>query len=604
MDEIQKIQKRAGIVESSQSRYTQMLQDISHVVPQEYIEEVISRGRKVLKRQDRMVWFTRMFKMFCYTRMDITGPDTSEFNTHSPLAQRIQITGDITKLSKQRHDYMTKLAKKAGATIIELSSDVHSMFAGGMEQFIFEQEFEHCFSLGLPEIENVEFGFRPSQNIIEDMHRIEQEWRNQTSELATPAIQRGGELLIDLGGGWAWYDLKTPGCPEEGKTMGHCGNGAGREGDTVLSLRKTVQRGGQEYEKPHLTFILNQKSGALGEMKGRGNDKPSEKYHPAIIQLLLHDRIKTIKGGGYLPENNFSLDDLEEEVKLTLIRQKPSLADLVTMYEVFGFTDEVKQRMDATILEHSRYNYGKIEIDPNNSERFLLNVYTLDGIQELTRDPRIDRLNGFQRMHPIKPVYMNRMRDYEISLDQTLEKGIESEFEERGHDLDWKTLNSYTLGYLLSLKSVHQRYIKRCVETMNFENREIQAELSPSGETLLVRLTVGIDEFLRSLGALVTEGTYTNNSHLAGSIIRDGNYTVLKYDASSSTGYIYDDTDDVHLNILHQFLRNEEVIEARTLTRSDVNPKDVVDFYERIEKFKSKERRKEIADIRRRAGMY
>ena len=55
--------------------------------------------------------------------------------------------------------------------------------------------------------------------------------------------------------------------------------------DTVLSLRQKVTHDGEKYHRPVLTFILDDR-GFLGEMKGRNNNKPSEKYHSYIVELL------------------------------------------------------------------------------------------------------------------------------------------------------------------------------------------------------------------------------------------------------------------------------------------------------------------------------
>ena len=103
--------------------------------------------------------------------------------------------------------------------------------------------------------------------------------------------------------------------------MGHCGNAPRQHtDDVILSLRKVVVSGSDKYHIPHLTFILNG-DGELTEMKGRANEKPAKKYHPYIIKLLLNDAIKGIKGGGYAPENNFSLHDLDENVRKDLMRK-------------------------------------------------------------------------------------------------------------------------------------------------------------------------------------------------------------------------------------------------------------------------------------------
>jgi hypothetical protein len=58
-------------------------------------------------------------------------------------------------------------------------------------------------------------------------------------------------------------------------------------------------------------------------MKGKNNDKPVAKYHPYIIELLKLSIIKHVAGGGYKPENNFSLMDLTDEQLDDLKLKKP-----------------------------------------------------------------------------------------------------------------------------------------------------------------------------------------------------------------------------------------------------------------------------------------
>lgn len=133
-----------------------------------------------------------------------------------------------------------------------------------------------------------------------------------------------GSSFIDLGEqipgeewkGWEWIDLGKGYCDKEARAMGHCGNTGAKPGDNILSLRDPKGRA-------HLTFILN--SGKLGEMKGRSNTKPKKAYHPAIVALLRNDEIDYVVGGGYMPENNFSLDDLDDETKESLLEDKPDL---------------------------------------------------------------------------------------------------------------------------------------------------------------------------------------------------------------------------------------------------------------------------------------
>jgi hypothetical protein len=107
--------------------------------------------------------------------------------------------------------------------------------------------------------------------------------------------------------GWNWVSLGTGRSRDEAAAGGHCGNEGASPGDNILSLRGPNG-------KVHLTFIVNTYTGQLGEAKALNNKKPSKGYHPAIVSLLLSPYISDYQGGGYLQENNFHPNDIEDEL--------------------------------------------------------------------------------------------------------------------------------------------------------------------------------------------------------------------------------------------------------------------------------------------------
>ena len=154
--------------------------------------------------------------------------------------------------------------------------------------------------------------------------------------------------------------------------MGHCGNvPSQRPGDQILSLRRQVQRGDIARWYPVATFILD-RDGQLGEMKGRGNDKPASKYHPYIAELLRHRLISGIKGGGYEPQNNFSMSDLDPAAREQLIRQKPALRGLLSYYEEEGMTDRVLAMLDQQMASRGLPEYESFD---RAKREFVLSTY-------------------------------------------------------------------------------------------------------------------------------------------------------------------------------------------------------------------------------------
>jgi len=150
-----------------------------------------------------------------------------------------------------------------------------------------------------------------------------EEWHEELAarERGKPDQEAKTFLTLDHLGkrwkGWKWVDLEKGYCSKEAEAMGHCGNQGASEGDNIVSLRDA-----EGYA--HLTFIIN--DGFLGEAKGRANDKPSEKYHKPILELLKSKHIDSIKGGGYAPENNFDYHDLHDDHKKEL-EHKPNIND-------------------------------------------------------------------------------------------------------------------------------------------------------------------------------------------------------------------------------------------------------------------------------------
>jgi hypothetical protein len=107
-------------------------------------------------------------------------------------------------------------------------------------------------------------------------------------------------------------------------------------------------------------------------MKGRGNDKPAAKYHPYIVELLRHHMIRGIKGGGYMPENNFSMSDLEPQTREQLIADKPELKGLLGYYEEEGMTDRVLDMLGTKLRERDLPEYESYDAEKRD---FLLNTY-------------------------------------------------------------------------------------------------------------------------------------------------------------------------------------------------------------------------------------
>jgi hypothetical protein len=167
--------------------------------------------------------------------------------------------------------------------------------------------------------------------------------------------------LVDTGDGHAWWSLGKQKCSDEGKAMGHCGNkGSPMDGDNILSLRKEHTIGGAKYYEPKLTFIQN--GDFIGEMKGRGNNKPAPHYHPHISKLLGETGLIPV-GGGYKPENNFDVRDLDEATFNDLVAKRPALGVLrgeskSIHHQAFDQVGDIPQHLAEHLAESPGIHVG------------------------------------------------------------------------------------------------------------------------------------------------------------------------------------------------------------------------------------------------------
>jgi len=174
--------------------------------------------------------------------------------------------------------------------------------------------------VGATEVSKIVWLRQEPDQLVQQLREAERRWQErETNRFVNSSPD---DIVVHtFPNGFQWVLLNRPSCSEEGEAMGHCGNAGAKAGDRILSLRRIEKKGKSKGLRPHLTFVLH-KNGALGEMKARFNKKPTPNYHPYIIELLKNPIIKKIEGGGYLPQNNFSLDDLPDNLRDEIISYK------------------------------------------------------------------------------------------------------------------------------------------------------------------------------------------------------------------------------------------------------------------------------------------
>lgn len=175
------------------------------------------------------------------------------------------------------------------------------------------------------EIKDVQLG--KNDDFDAGMNKLQGAEKSWQENAGSTLVEPKGKKIVDFGNGLAWYDLGTSQDTEEGRALGHCGNaGSPHPNDRILSLRREVRAGSMLHHEPMLTFISNR--GWLGEMKGRANSRPSEKYHPYIAELLKNKSAKGLIGAGYMPEANFHFEDLSPKLREDVRIANPDMVDL------------------------------------------------------------------------------------------------------------------------------------------------------------------------------------------------------------------------------------------------------------------------------------
>lgn len=282
------------------------------------IAQKVSHAKQTLRRKDRIDWYCRWMRITLLMAYINNMREMANHGGSNP--ERIDETKGLwTK-------YVRSLRSDDQHTI----QGATAYMASGR----FDTDMKHFLSLEIDTIQNFTWEFQDPFQLHEIFTEMEKEWASKQDQYLTYDEGEEPTVFVKLGKGWAWYDLETHSCSQEGKAMGHCGNAGGSWGDTVLSLRHRQFLNGKIRHRPSLTFILDD-DGYLGEMKGRGNDKPSEKYHDAIEKLLRDPRVHGIKGGGYMPKNNFRTTDMDEQKRKALVAEKPTMMDIPDLHDLY-----------------------------------------------------------------------------------------------------------------------------------------------------------------------------------------------------------------------------------------------------------------------------
>lgn len=332
---------KRDILLENKKQYMQMMQPLVDVgVIGQPQMTVVDAARKLLKRNDRIVWWLswyRVMKLLSYKQAYDSEMERTN-SGYEPTSENIANYAKIIKMISKYTKNMPETTLKSEMGGFELYWMLEGNYLNHMVALLDQiSAWNDYVWAGTP------------HDLYEIFNNIEQKWQEGRDQIVNPQDMED-EVVIDMGNGQGWVLLRRDYCSAEGEAMGHCGNRQGGRDTqgTILSFRTVIS---DTEHKPHMTFILDSE-GYLGEMKGRANEKPAAKYHKAIVKLLLDDRVKGIKGGGHDPANNFAMEDLTEEQQDFVYAKKPVLEPLNRYYKNHGWDDITKEKLIATVDMH------------------------------------------------------------------------------------------------------------------------------------------------------------------------------------------------------------------------------------------------------------
>lgn len=170
--------------------------------------------------------------------------------------------------------------------------------------------------------------------IIFDLSEIEDELKS-TRKVSKVEYERkiaeaeNTEEYLKVDSKYTWYIIESYSCSFEAYLNQHCGTDS--SADVLFSLRSKDKEG---YFDSHVTISASIKTidkaifgtpavFVVKQVKGKGNNKPNERYWPYIVKLFLEKEFGWQQVGSYKPENDFHIEDLDELSERKFLKEKP-----------------------------------------------------------------------------------------------------------------------------------------------------------------------------------------------------------------------------------------------------------------------------------------
>lgn len=337
------------------------------------IDWAISR----LKKHSRIIWYLKILKVRLLKKYASTDRD------------------------KKMLERELRKFEASGVNRAWLDADTGTVSA---MQYGLDHFFTDAMVKAIPEIANYEPGGKTYVQVILELEQIEKDHMSETGGVSNSKYEHhryvsiqwvreeeDWDLKIPAGGSLSWwwcpdsYSKSLQRSMSDKDGVGHCGTCQDSD-SSIWVLAETID---DESIVPHLSFEVN--DGVLLQMKGYLNSKPQNRYHPAIVELLIHGDIRRVKGGTWKPETDFKFSDLSEGEQETVSKSNPDLAPLSHILHKMGVTEESVEVVNGILKSRitNRGGYGRVElIKDSKYPNGVLSVLDFESVEEFIKETR------------------------------------------------------------------------------------------------------------------------------------------------------------------------------------------------------------------------
>lgn len=336
----------------------------------EYLSKILDK----YKRVDQSIYILRLFKLHLLVAKELDG----------------------ALLTSKESVFVNNLL---GRFTSSLSSSLVASTKVYIESFSdFMIIFDHFNDMDIPAINNTQLLFQSPAVLLDTFEEIERNYskkRRRTININPYSSTEPCEVMFEKDGLFI-INSNSHFLQAEADSMAHCAN---RHGDPstqrLLSVWSKVDENDVTKWKAHVTIILNDcifgsdgkiVSSNTGEIKGYANEKPDPKYYQFISEFFASaPYINSMKGGGYLEQNNLKFSDLPQQMQSVILSKK---SNFITVFEKLVLNNGV---LSDEVITQFKEAYGfedKIILDEYNDLSEFASQFSLVRLDEyLKKEP-------------------------------------------------------------------------------------------------------------------------------------------------------------------------------------------------------------------------